>query len=223
MVPQKDAADVATIANIQAVKSEITFFMEKVFQFSFVYIGSLFAILAGTKTETIKDLAAAAATSPLLVIAAAILLLNLVYLVIATSCTFAVLKRGYFILLYGGSEERDALPRWESFLRSTNTGFGYLSWNVDNHYLVLIFMMVFTISVSLFVYVFNNSGGSFKGIVTVLAGLHAVPLWALVETRKLDQACANARKERRQDRDVPERCLCADPTGSAGLPTDISA
>jgi hypothetical protein len=189
-------------SHILAVKSEITFFMEKVFQFSFVYIGSLFAILAGTKTDVIKDLSAAARVPPLLLIATAILLLNLVYLVIATSCTFAILKRGYFILLYGGAEERDALPRWEAFLRAKNKSFGYLSWNVDNYYLVLIYLIVFVISVCLFICAFINSDALFRGILIGLACLHLVPAWALVETEKLDRACAVAGSQRRQNRDA---------------------
>jgi hypothetical protein len=71
------------ISNILAVKTEITFFMEKLFQFSFVYIGSIFAVLAGTKSDLIQDLSKTTGLSSLLLISMALLLLNLIYLVIA--------------------------------------------------------------------------------------------------------------------------------------------
>lgn len=71
------------IGNILAVKTEITFFMEKLFQFSFVYIGSIFAVLAGTKSDLIQDLSKTTGLSSLLLISMALLLLNLIYLVIA--------------------------------------------------------------------------------------------------------------------------------------------
>ncbi len=179
----------ATIPNLVSVKNEITFFMEKVFQFSFVYIGSLFAIAAGTKSDVIKDLSESWRVGPFVVVAIGLLLLNLMYLVIACSCIFAVLKRGYFILIYGGPEQNDALPEWEAFLRAKREHFGYLSWNVDNYYLVVLYTLILMMSILLFCYGVINSNGLIRASILALGCMHAIPMWALIKTGKLNAAC----------------------------------
>jgi hypothetical protein len=135
--------------------------VEKVFQFSFVYSGSLFANVAGTKTEAIADLSMTWHVPPFVLVSMGLLLLNLMYLVIACRCVSAVVKRGYFILTYGDSEQTDALPQW--VLRAKRDHFGYLSWNVDNYCFVVLYALVFVISVLLFWYASHTAAGLLEG------------------------------------------------------------
>ncbi len=44
-------------STLEPIKNEITFFMEKTFQFSFVYIAALFATVAGGNSDFIKEIA----------------------------------------------------------------------------------------------------------------------------------------------------------------------
>lgn len=177
--------------SLESVKKEIAFFMDKSFQFSFVYIGAVFAALASanignvTKLFGIPDL--------VLFIIPALLLLNFLYLVVAVSCLFAILKRGYFILSNGGHSQTDFI--WEIFVRSGSEDeaeqFGMISWNIDNYYTVVICFLITLLSVFLAIYgVLKFRGyGYWKILPIALLLLHALPLWAFVRTGKLNAKC----------------------------------
>jgi hypothetical protein len=120
----------------------------------------------------------------------ALLLLNLMYLVIACSCVFAVLKRGYFILIYGGPQEGDALPQWEAFLRVRRAKFGYIAWNIDNYYLVVLYLLGFVMSAFLLWYGVTHSKGLIRWSVIGLGFSHLIPMWALLKAGRLSEACA---------------------------------
>jgi hypothetical protein len=178
-----------TQESLSSIKNEITFFMEKSFQFSFVYVGAIFAGIASTKLEVMDILAAKLNTKPLLLVVTSILVLNLVYLTLAASCIFAILKRGYFILTHSSEDPEGVLVSWEKFVRKSNREFGDLGWNVDNYYVGVIYFLVLILSLAAFLYGLFNYSGKGVAILFVLLALHILPIWALIQTAKLNAVC----------------------------------
>lgn len=141
------------MASLESVKTEIAFFMEKGFQFSFVYVGAVFAAVATLNVSTITKIFGMPDNQLILFIVPALLLLNFLYLVVASSCLFAILKRGYFILANGQSLEKDGVTEvaWEKFVRQgtdkQTQQFGSISWNIDNYYTVVVCLLIAALSV----------------------------------------------------------------------------
>jgi len=172
--------------NLQSIKGEILFFMEKVFQFSFVYIGALFAVLASSKLEIGEALAEKLTVSSLYLGLNAFLLLNLVYLVLSCSCLFAILKRGHFILVHYRSATDEPLVRWEKYARKSPVGFRKITWNIDNYYVVLLLVLVFIGSGAALCLFWNDLGKDDPRLLpAILLVSHLIPVWALCSSIKL--------------------------------------
>ena len=184
--------------NLGPIKNEITFFMEKSFQFSFVYIGSIFASVAGVKVDEVGKLATALHTDTGVVLTTAILTFNVVYLVLASSCLFAILKRGYFILQYSSPGREEVIVNWEKFVRKPDIQFGSLGWNVDNYYMAVFYILIFIFSITVLIYgLTSTSVGALRIFFSILFALHALPTWVLIQTAKLDSACRALVRERK--------------------------
>lgn len=176
--------------DLEPIKDEIAFFTEKTFQFSFVYVGALFATIAGTNLDFIQAVAKQLNSTPAAITGLAIVILNLIYLIVACSNGFAVLKRGYFIILnHGNLKQNVVLIEWERFIRQKTASFGNIGWNVDNYYVVAIYVVAFTISVFFTIFGLMYTGGFLWSLFTVAAIAHLVPVWALIQLAKLNSVC----------------------------------
>ncbi len=126
---------------------------------------------------------------------AAILLLNLIYLIVTASCGFAIIKRGYFLILEQSKYGKDnTFVTWEIFVRASTAGFGNISWNVDNYYVILIYAISFLLSVALFIYGLSISQGIVKGIIIGIFISHIIPVWSIAQVGRLDKLCRLAMK-----------------------------
>lgn len=177
-------------ANLVSIKSEILFFMEKIFQFSFLYIGALFAVASG-KLDLGKALADALGVTPQYLALNVFLLLNLVYLIFSCSCIFATLKRGYFIL-ENYSNSKDPLVQWEKSTRNNPEKFRRIYWSIDNSYVACLFSIVALGSLCAFVWACIQYDYICIILPLTLLILHGIPFMAvkatlqlLKETRKL--------------------------------------
>jgi hypothetical protein len=108
---------------------------------------------------------------------------NVLYLTFASSCLYAVLKRGYFILRCPWGAD-PILQAWEIQLRSPAPKVDRVTWNVDNYYMVVFFVMILTTSFIAVASVFRDgSVDTFaKGVTGLMALLHAIPLAACVRS-----------------------------------------
>ena len=170
--------------NLGLIKKEITFFMDKMFQFTFVYVGAVIAMVAGTKAEFIKTIASQLKIEPTMFVITAILLINLLYFILVASWSFAIINRGYFILTYRDEDRNDVLIIWEIFVRRSERGFGRINWNIDNYYILISMAVVLLSSALLFYLGFQGSTGTVwtkVGLVFILI-LHATPSWILTQT-----------------------------------------
>jgi hypothetical protein len=183
----------------QSIKTEITFFMDKLFQSSFVYVGALFATLATIRLDGSAAIGALLGVSPRVIVVVAVLLANLVFLVLACSCTFAVLKRGMFIIEYDESNASAHSVLWEAFVRRTRLGWGELSWNVDNYYVAVLGIVVFGVSLALGVIGLRNPVSDERWIVAILLALHVLPLWMLWQVARMNAACRRVIQSRQSE------------------------
>jgi len=181
--------------DLQPIKNEITFFMEKSFQFSFVYVGAIFAGVASVKLDVIAEWASKLHTTAETLVVMLIILLNLVYLILASSCTFATLKRGYFILVHGDQKAEEPLVLWEKFMRETPGPFSTVGWNVDNYFVPVIYIIIFLLSICAFLYGIFNTSGKTLIVLIVLMVPYGVPVWCLIQTAKLNNVCRTQAKK----------------------------
>jgi glycosyltransferase involved in cell wall biosynthesis len=176
--------------DLEPIKDEITFFTEKTFQFSFIYVGALFATIAGTNFDFVQAVAKQLNSTPAAITGLAIVVLNLIYLIVACSNGFAVLKRGYFIILnHNNSKPNEVLVEWERFVRKENAGFGDIGWNVDNYYVVAIYVVAFSTSVLFTLYGLIYTDGFLWFLFIVATIAHLVPTWSLIQLARLNKAC----------------------------------
>lgn len=171
---------------LDTIKSDMTFYLDKMFQFSFVYVAAVFAALAGTKVRVVCEISKLFSVNELVIVFAGILLLNLLYLTLAGSCGFAVLKRVDFILAYGNSlgNGGNALVGWERFTRGRKGLIRSILWNIDNHFTALIYFVVATLSFPLFKYCWCHSkcDSNIHFFLIFLGVLYLVPVIALLQT-----------------------------------------
>ncbi len=183
------------------VKDEIKLFMEKSFQISFGYVGTLLAVVALGNADAVTSLATQFSTTPTYLVLIALLILNVTYVTLASACLFAVLKRGYFILLHSprNGAHPSTLREWEVFVR-TSEGIAspqrfasQLAWNVDNYYMIPFYVLVIASSGTAIVLGFREAAELTETIIVlVLLLCHAVPLVALALAAKLDSKCRRA-------------------------------
>jgi len=169
---------------LDLIKNEIVFFMEKSFQFSFVYVGAVFAVLATTKFELVDRLAQQLAVKPASVILVSLLVLNLIYITLASSCIFAILKRGHFILSQGGHTKLQALVKWEKFLRKSPDKFGRLRWNIDNYFMWSTYGLVLMLTFGAVTYAAVRTCWQTKVVAFSLGALQVVAVLILAASLK---------------------------------------
>lgn len=167
------------------IRGDMTFYLDKMFQFSFVYIAAVFAALAGAKATVVSEMSKTFCLNRLLIVFAAILLLNLLYLTLAGACGLAVLKRAYFILTHGNelSDGGNALVGWEKFTRKSDK-FPWLTWNMDNIFTVMVYIVVVVLSVFLVIYCLCRSkeDHAYHTFIIILTALYIVPAIAILQT-----------------------------------------
>lgn len=190
---------------IDHAKSQIAFFMEKSFQVSFGYITALVALIAAAKLDVMSGLADKLTTSSAVLVALAILLLNTVYLSIGAACVFAILKRGLFLLTCAehSDDQRGSQVEWEIFVRRPprplyrRSVVSKLAWNVDNYYMVPVYVYIFAISGGAFAYGWAaDSSMLARGSLVVIFCLHVIPVSALLATARLNRVCRDRITER---------------------------
>lgn len=185
--------------SINAVKQEIKFFMEKSYQISLGYVGSIIAVLAIVKMDVIKPLSQFLTITEKSTICIAILLINATYLTLASACIFATLKRGYFILLLDSQSDDFKINNyqyWEMFVREPNPPLlrikflNMLVWNVDNYHMMPLFMFIIISSTFATYYGLETSAGVLDyAMLIILSILHIIPMFCLISNAILNVKC----------------------------------
>ena len=170
------------------VKDEIKFFMEKSYQFSFVYIAAVFAIIAGVKLEAMKPLSKLVNIEMDMLMVLSLCILNLAYLTLASACLFGILKRGYFILIQEKRTVDKAMVEWERFMRDQE-GVSAVVWGVDNYFMVILYMIVWCASCGLLVYGIREGQGVAMWAAIIIGALHAFPLFNTGATVWINVRC----------------------------------
>jgi hypothetical protein len=178
------------------IKSEIIFFMEKAFQISFGYVAGIVAFLAISSSNLISEMAEAVKLRLSDLVALTVLLLNVVYLILACACLFAVVKRGLFIL----RRDRDGgsvYGKWETFVRGiggtdTVRAFWSITWNIDNYYIVPLYVLISIISVAASLHALTSPSTLVRLIAGGLVALHALPGMMLWSIRLINEECKAA-------------------------------
>lgn len=157
--------------NLASIKTEIMFFMDKMFQFSFIYLGAIFASIAGTNLGLYNILSSNLNVPKSALLLLAILALNFIYLILSLSCSFAILKRGLFILQKRkkDSTHENILIDWEEFVRFKRFNLSTVTWNLDNFYVIILISICYLFSFYLIIW----------GICTFYCE-NAYMLWALI-------------------------------------------
>ena len=172
------------------IKDEIAFYMEKLFQFSYAYVGAIVVVIAGSNADILKNLSNIFESKTEIIISAIIIFLNLVYLIIACSSTYAILKRGYFILSQSDTEGLELYINWERFNRRKGIKkIKNIYWNIDNYYTLFIFVICFVFSVVLFTTVINSSSGGVSIFLWASIVGHIIPILAVIQIFKLVKIC----------------------------------
>ncbi len=192
--------------SIDAVKQETRFFMEKSFQISLGYVGTLVALAAVVKFALLTDLASLLGVSEAALLSVAILVMNVTYLTLAAACIFATLKRGYYILLHAPEDVEDKFAdhrHWEIFVRIADPPpvprsffnrlvwrFNTLAWNFDNYYMLPSFLLISIISALAAVYGLNaTSGLASRVLISFACFFHVIPAAFLFANALLNAKC----------------------------------
>jgi hypothetical protein len=182
-------------ANSHAVpRDEIKLFMEKAFQMSFGYFAALVAFLALSRTTYLADIALVSGTTTTRLLGLAVLVTNLFYLIVLTSCLFAILKRGLFIL---SSDRTSSEHGWEVFARNPSTfgvwqNGGLIEWNIDNYYMFPIIFVIVAVSIFTAYLGLASGSGYVRWAAVIALTLHALPGWMLYALYKLNAECHRA-------------------------------
>jgi hypothetical protein len=178
---------------LDRIKSEIQFFMSKCFQASFGYLAAVAAIVAFASSKRAVPIANATDVRVRVLVAGTILTLNLFYFTMILACTYAIVKRGYFIIREAG---RHVDREWERFARvapvprpavplfpvlanidrsRSMQRVRWLLWNIDNFYMVPIFFVIAAMTGTTAYVGMHASRGLSHWILIFLAVLHIVP------------------------------------------------
>jgi hypothetical protein len=179
-----------TVDDSEFVKKEAFFFMERVYQTSYLYVASLFALGIASKAEVSSPVVEFLGGEATTAVALALLVLNWSYLLVVISAMYSVLKRGLFLVTY--CETQSIYSRWEAFLRSPPREVHDLAWNTDNYFVGVVACLVL-ISSALAVTV-----GLAKGHYAVfvpIAAAYSIPLWAGAKLRELERVLKTAASE----------------------------
>jgi hypothetical protein len=185
-------------------KREIAFFMEKAFQVTFGYIAVLAGLVAAFSFDIYPALAAQWGFSQAFVFSLLVLVSSTIYLATAWSCLFAVLKRGYYIMVSSEREpETDGIGGlWELFVRDyrdfnlarnkpNSRRVSRFVWNFDNYYMVPIHGVVGLAALCSGVVAVVEAGSPLRTLSTVIVALVLVliPGVAGSALRKMDRLC----------------------------------
>ena len=185
--------------SIDAVKQEIHFFMEKSFQVSLGYVGTFVALAAVAKFDLLTKLSSFLGISVVAILSVAVLLINITYLTLASACIFATLKRGYYILLHAPENIENKFAdyrHWEIFVRIADPPlvqkrfFNILAWNVDNYYMLPLFLFIGISSIFAVVYGWHASNQLISKVLFLcLSFLHIIPIACLSANGLLNNKC----------------------------------
>lgn len=175
--------------DLDFITKEINFYMDKQFQFSFIYTGALLAIIAGTKIEIFSQLSSIFNSTTLIIALWLISVLNLIFLIVISSSGYAVIKRGLFILSMVNNSKNVYLVEWERFTRKSYGDLRNLAWNIDNYYTAFIYAIGFITSIGVFIYAVPNSAGFLQFTFIGISALHLIPLWSIFQLYKLNKIC----------------------------------
>lgn len=185
---------------IAFVRDEIRFFMDRSFQVSYGYIGALLGLAASAHSDFAHGLAMGSGTSVGSIVALAVLILNGIYLTVGMSCSFAVLKRAYFILRFtapdNGTQLRMYLA-WERFVRqppprrSTLARLRPVVWNIDNYYMTPVFVTVLSLSVCAAFYSWHEERVGWMRQASVVVCIISLVVFVILAlaVRHLDCSC----------------------------------
>jgi hypothetical protein len=169
---------------IKDIKSEVRFFMDKSFQSSFAYIGALVAAIFSLKLDP-DTVSRFTSVNPSLLLSSIILLTNFIFLTVNIGCSFAVVKRGMFIVASFEQGASNPDVEWETFLRTKAGRLGWFGWNTDNFYLVPIVVVVVVLSIVIFGSELPTLSAAAAGARTQAyillifpMALHAWPAWS---------------------------------------------
>jgi hypothetical protein len=182
-----------------AQRDEIKLYMEKGFQASFGYFAALLAVLALGNSSYTTDFAKYLNINAADILLIFVLVTNLFYLILLTSCLFAILKRGLFILSDHHAVERE----WEVFARDPSTfkvwqDKNKIAWNIDNLFMVPVFLLIGIISVWAFVLGWQSTSVPVRWIAIFVAVLHLFPIWMLFSLSVLNSECQRVSREKQQ-------------------------
>lgn len=180
-------------SELDALKTEILFFMDKIFQSSFAYLGAIAVSILTANLSVITEIEKLSGIDKSVLIAYVLLFANAIYLIFAASCSFAIIKRGLFILRH--RDRTSALSNWEAFVRRAEPSFSHFSWNVDNYYVGIFFFVIFASSICLAGYARAYAPPQ----IALWAELyfwsvifaHVIPIWSLFQIGKLIRLCQN--------------------------------
>jgi hypothetical protein len=194
----------ASGADFSTQRAEVTFFMEKAFEISLFYFAGLGAFVALSKSDVMTAAAKFSGIPLVGLLSLGVLLLNLVYLILAIACLFAVLKRGLFILEHtvdrrsqdSSSQSMPSMERaWEGFVRESLITTGSpgrlraLAWNIDNYYMVPLFVIILGASTVSAIVAFALDSWLVRAMAAVLIILYVVPGFMAMQLEALNHEC----------------------------------
>ncbi|KPK81168.1 MAG: hypothetical protein AMS25_07655 [Gemmatimonas sp. SM23_52] len=198
-----------------ATKQEIRFFMGKAFEVSVGYIGALVAVAAAAKLGVVEPLALSLHAEGITFLSASVMFLNFTYLTVATACTFATLKRGYYILLYDTTKARegtDSPRQWEVFLRNPDhplfkwSLLNKVAWETENYYMLPLFVLIAVTSSAAFVIGWQADNDlSAHLTLSIMVVLHIVPIGGLFATVVLGARCRQNATAHKQQSALPDQ------------------
>jgi hypothetical protein len=171
--------------------------MDKTFQVSYGYVTGVAVFLALSKSDLIGEVSSSLGIRISDLVALTVLLINVVYLILACAFLFAILKRGLFILLMGYRTSDSIYPAWEAFVRGlgtvkTSRPFRAISWNIDNYYMLPIYVFIVAGSVLAFLYALGSPRIAVRVISIILALFHILPAIMLWYIRRMTDECKEA-------------------------------
>ena len=187
--------------SIDNVKQEIRFYMQKSLQRSLGYVGTFIAIGAMIKLDLMSDLLKILEINEKSILATAVLLVNALYLNFVSACLFAIMKRGYYILLNAPEialNNSGDYRHWECFVRRIsppivkNSFLDRIIWNVDNYYMLPLFLFIGTSSLVAMIYGWDPKAGIiFKVFYSLLVLSYIIPIVFNISNGILNKKCRN--------------------------------
>jgi hypothetical protein len=180
-------------------RDEIKSYMDKSFQASFGYFAAIFAFL--TLGDTLSKAPYFVGLQSIDVISVAILLTSLSYLILISSCLFAIQKRIYFILCTGPSydyewevfsQEPTAIDCQSTHVKQTSWVTKKerdLSWKFDSYFVAPFLFIICAIAGFAIIKGCESSSKYIISVTSVLTVAYILPAWMIARIRILNSKC----------------------------------